>query len=367
MTAPEITTRKTLDLQFDRLNPRLAEYGIKANTPEDDILTILWQVMDVRELVQSIAASGFFPHEPLMIIHEKGADIVIEGNRRLAAVKVLLHDDLVAKNNWEVPKITKAAEEKLKELPVILSTRKETWRFLGFKHVNGPAKWSSFAKAMYIAEVHRDYKVPLTDIAEQIGDRHRTVQRLYRGLMVIEEAEKLKVFSRANRFNTKFAFSHLYTGLDYDGIAEYLKIKPEDEETDEPVPKTQSKRLGEVLLWMYGSKKDNKPPVVETQNPHLRLLDAALKSAEAIGALRDGADISSAYELSRPPAVVFEEALLKSKRELTKAQASITDGYNGSEELLRIAGSIAQLAEDVYTGMERKRTKKKRIRLTEES
>ena len=72
------------------------------------------------------------------------------------------------------------ALKKLKELPVIISNRKESWRYLGFKHVNGPAKWSSYAKAAYIAEVHRKYKVPLADIANQIGDRHNTVQRLNR-------------------------------------------------------------------------------------------------------------------------------------------------------------------------------------------
>lgn len=260
MSALQISTRKTSDLHFDRANPRLAEYGITAKTKEDEILTILWQVMDVRELVQSIAASGFFAHEPLMIVRENNQDVVIEGNRRLAAVKVLLHHDLVAENNWDVPDLPAKAKNLLKELPVIVSTRKDTWRYLGFKHVNGPAKWSSFAKAMYIAEVHRTFKVSLADIAEQIGDRHNTVQRLYRGLMVIEQAEKLNVFDRENRYNTKFAFSHLYTGLDYDGITDFLKIKPEDEETDQPVPKAQKKQLGEVLLWMYGSKKDNTPP-----------------------------------------------------------------------------------------------------------
>jgi hypothetical protein len=367
MSAPQIMTRKTSELHFDRANPRLAEYGITTNTHEDEILTILWKVMDVQELVQSIAASGFFEHEPLMIVRERGQDVVIEGNRRLAAVKVLLHHKLVAKNNWNVPNVSETAKERLRKLPVIVSTREGTWRYLGFKHVNGPAKWSSFAKAKYIAEVHDTFKVPLADIAEQIGDRHNTVQRLYRGLMVIEQAEKLKVFDRENRYNTKFAFSHLYTGLDYDGIIDFLKIKPEDEETDQPVPKARKRQLGEILLWMYGSKKDNKPPVVESQNPHLRQLNEALKSTEAVGALRAGAGIDTAFQLSRPPEVVFEEALLAGKRELSTAQASITDGYDGSEELLRVAGSIIKMAEDLYSSMELKRLPKRPVRLTEES
>jgi len=366
MPDPKIEPRNTEDLHFDHANPRLAEYGITPKTPEPEILTTLWQVMDVAELVQSIAASGFFQHEPLMVVREKDQDIVVEGNRRLAAVKVLLNHELAKKNNWDVPKISQIAAEKLKSLPVIVSTRKELWRFLGFKHVNGPAKWSSFAKATYIAEVHRDYKVSLADIAQQIGDRHKTVQRLYRGLMVLEQAEKMKVFNRADRYNTKFAFSHLYTGLDYDGVADFLKIRSKDDETDTPIPPAHKKQLGEVLRWMYGSKKENQPPVVQTQNPHLRYLDAALKRTEAVAALRDGADILTAHELSREPDVVFEEALQRAKRELQRAQASLTGGYSGSEDLLRIAGTVVALAEDVYESMERKRPVAQRKRLTEE-
>jgi hypothetical protein len=366
MVDVKIVDRKTKDLHFDGANPRLAEYGITSKTPEDEILTTLWQVMDVAELVQSIAASGFFKHEPLMIVRENNQDVVVEGNRRLAAVKVLAKSDLAKRNNWDIPRISHAAAEKLKTLPVIISTRKEMWRFLGFKHVNGPAKWSSFGKATYIAEVHRDYKVPLAAIAEQIGDRHKTVQRLYRGLMVLDQAEKMKVFDREDRYNTKFAFSHLYTGLDYDGIAAFLKIKEKDEETDKPIPASHKRQLGEVLNWMYGSRKRKQPPVIQSQNPHLRYLDAALKSTEAVAALRDGKDILAAYELSRAPDAVFEEALLRAKRELQRAQASLTGGYTGSEDLLRIAGTVVELAEDVYASMERKRPAAKRKRLTEE-
>lgn len=83
--------------------------------------------------------------------------------------------------------------------------------------------------------------------------------------------------------------------------------------------------------------------------------------------LRAGTDINTAFQLSRPPEVVFEEALLSAKRELSTAQASITDGYLGSEELLRVAGSIAKMGEDLYIAMEQKRSPKKRARLTEES
>lgn len=363
---PNVTTMKVKDLHFDRLNPRLAEYGISEQATDDDILAVLWDAMDIRELVQSIAASGFFPHEAIIVAVENGKNIVIEGNRRLAAVKVLLNEQVAKNNGWEIPPITGAARKELESLPVIVSDRENSWRYLGFKHVNGPAKWSSYAKARYIADVHRSYGKSLSEIANQIGDRHRTVQRLYRGLMVIEQAERAKVYALDDKFRQRLAFSHLYTGLDYDGISSFISLKAEDEEAADPVPIGKLKELGELCVWLYGSKKDKRPPVVESQNPDLRRLNAVLENREAIAALRANADLAKAFEISRPPLAVFEEALLAAKRELTTARAHLTDGYDKSEALLRIAGTIANMADDIYTEMDRKQNpEKKKSRLTE--
>jgi hypothetical protein len=345
---------KVGDLHFDYSNPRLAEYGIVASTPEPEILKTLWDAMDVRELVQSISASGFFPHEPLIVAREDGENIVIEGNRRLAAVKVLFAPRLSEENGWEVPKLPEAALNKLKELPVIISDRKESWRYLGFKHVNGPAKWSSYAKAAYIAVVHQKYKVSLADIANQIGDRHNTVQRLYRGLMVLEQAERTKVYDREDRFRQRLAFSHLYTGLDYEGIGSFINVAPKEKETDEPVPKNKLKELGELCVWLYGSKKEKQLPVVESQNPDLRQLNAVVSNRESVAALRAGVGLAKAFEMSRPPTAVFEEALLAAKRELMTVRSNLTTGYDDSEALLKIAGTVAEMADDIYKEMERK-------------
>lgn len=357
---------KVADLHFDHRNPRLAEYGISEATSEEEILKILWEAMDVRELVQSIAASGFFPHEALIVAKEGGRNVVIEGNRRLAAVKVLLGGDKNKELGWAVPTLSNEARADLETVPAIFATREEAWPFLGFKHVNGPAKWSSYAKASYIATVHKAFGMPLADIANQIGDRHNTVQRLYRGLMVLEQAERVGVYNRENVFRTRLAFSHLYTGLDYEGIGTFLSIAPKETETESPVPQEKLKELGELCVWLYGDRSQNRPPVVETQNPHLRMLNAVVANREAVAALRAGEDLSKSYEISRPATSVFEEALLAAKRELTTARAALSSGYDNSHELLKIAGSVANMAEDLYTEMERKASgNQKKTRIAE--
>jgi len=353
--APEVVRLPIDSLRLDRRNPRLVEFGVTANTPEREIVEILWDTMDVQELVQSIAASGYFEHEPLIVAKENGAYVVIEGNRRLAAVRILLDNGLAKAVNCRVRLAGEDKKDTLRQLPALISDRVSSWRYLGFKHVNGPAKWSSYAKAQYIAEIHNTYGIPLVKIAEQIGDRHKTVQRLYRGLMVVEQAEKLKIFSRGDSYRPRFAFSHLYTGLDYEGISRFLSLDSMDSEGKHPVPESAVKNLQELCLWLYGSKRSDEPPVIKSQNPDLKKLDKILANRESLAALRAGETLDNALEFGRNAADILEESLLHAKRELTRASGHLSIGYSDSESLSRIAGEIAGLADDICRYIERRR------------
>lgn len=355
MNVDEIVPIRVSSLAFDLRNPRLAEYDLAGNATETELVRVLWDTMDVRELVLSIAASGFFRHEPLIVAREGEKNVVIEGNRRLAAVKLLCDPALAKELTVSVPALTPADTAALETLPTVQSTREGAWRYLGFKHVNGPAKWSSYAKSRYVAEVHHKFGVTLDDIARQIGDTHKTVQRLYRSLMVIEQAERLRLFRRSDRSRSHFSFSHLYTGLDYPGISGFLGLSPESAEEKDPVPCERKGELRELCLWLYGSKKAETPPVVQSQNPHLRQLDAVVASKEAVSALRAGESLAVAYEISRSSTTVFEESLYSALRSLQKARGLLSTGYDGSKELLRTAESVETIAGDLAEEMERKR------------
>lgn len=366
MNGGDIATMPVSELSFDVENPRLVEFGLTTASTEKDVIRILWDDMDVAELTLSIAANGFFHHEPLIIAQERGKYVVIEGNRRLAAVKLLLCPELAQELKANVHAIEANAKEDLQELPTLLSTRQDAWRYLGFKHVNGPVRWSSYAKAQYIADVHRNFGVALQDIAKQIGDKRRTIQRLYRGLMVVEAAEQMGVFTREDIWgNRRFPFSHLYASLERPNIGAFLGLKVEEEESAEPVPVERKEELRQLCLWLYGSKRDGKPPVIQRQNPHVRYIDHIVGNREALAALRSGSDIDSAHTMTIPSSNLFEEALVAAKQKLEEAHGKLSSGYDSSEELLRTAGTVATLATDLYDRMERKRNGRSKSRLSE--
>lgn len=350
-----IDKKRTDDLNLDKKNPRLAEFGINDKTPPADIFRVLWENMALEEIVTSLVAHGFFATEPLIVTEEGGKLVVIEGNRRLAAVMIVRDTTLVEDKLDKIvlDRITDDIKKSLEELPVIIvADRQDAWRFVGFKHINGPAKWNSFAKAQHVAEVHKEYGISLEEIAFQVGDTHNTVQKLFQGLMVIEQAEQEKVFHREDVKKNRLYFSHLYTALQYEGFKDFLNIGDASMESKAPVPKEKLENLSELLLWLYGSKKKGIEPIIKSQNPDLRKLESIIKEREALAAIRAGATLESAFELSLPKSTVFEESLFAGKRELQKAWSYVNEGYSGGYDLLKTAGSILNLAQELYSKME---------------
>jgi hypothetical protein len=202
-----VTYLPTDELLLDPHNPRLSDYGVDANPSQTQILRVLWSKMAVDEVALSIVENGFYSHEPLYVAKEGNKLYVIEGNRRLAAVK-LIRDEALRRELkiTSLPSIKEAGIRQLDQLPVILCKRNEIWAYLGFKHINGPQSWESYPKAHYVAWVHNDLKVPLEEIARRIGDTHSTVARLYEGLMVLTQAEKARVFDRDDVTENIFHF-----------------------------------------------------------------------------------------------------------------------------------------------------------------
>jgi hypothetical protein len=351
-------------LLLDPNNPRLAEFALGSKPTQQELLKILWQKMAVDELAMSIGARGYFPHEPIFVEEEGDRLVVIEGNRRLAAVLLLL--DPEARKRLKIadlPSITPAAAKELRMLPIVRTTRKDLWQYLGFKHVNGPAKWGSYAKAQYIADVRQNFGIELEVIADQIGDRNRTVQRLYRAMMVIRQAEDAGVFKRDDRFKGGFSFSHLYTGLDYEGFKRFLNLKDESAESPTPVPKTRMRELGELCGWLYGSKKENMRPLIESQNPDLARLDEVLQKDAAIDTLRNGLPLQVAHDVSLGDERLFRQALQDAKYALQRATGTLTTGFQKEhQDLLRTAREIAEIADDLVAQMERKSQGRKRKR-----
>jgi hypothetical protein len=343
-------------LLLDPANPRLE--GLVETKDQRELLKALWREMAVIEVALSVAENGFFKEEPLFAIPGTVVDgkqnyYVVEGNRRLAAVKLLLsEEDRKYVKATELPTISATRRAELLTLPVsVYKEKEELWEYFGFRHVNGPKEWDSLSKAAYIAEVRRKYEKNLDVIARKIGDQHSTVERIFRGYVLLEQAEKSTRFHREDAARNRFYFSHLYTAANYPEIQKFLCIDEKSSLKDNPVPKSHLGHLEELMIWLFGSKERRQEPQVKTQFPDLNHLRSIIGNKAAVAALRTGISLQRAYAISLGDERRFEDSLAQAKDALQEAKGTVTTGYRGEAELLSQMESISLLATSVLNEM----------------
>lgn len=338
---PKTTGRvETKYLEFDPNNPRLVEMGLRKPSVAQ-IVRALADNADLSEIVQSITGNGYIDIEPLIVQRSKHSYVVLEGNRRLAAIRVIQDPELARTSGITVPVTTNAVLGSLDEVTVYaVSDPDEARDFIGFKHINGPHKWDSHAKARFAADWYRKEKgngITLEEIAQRLGDRHDTVVRLVNGIYILDQAEHEGVFSIEDRYpGRRFAFSHLYTALTRPGYRDFLGLPNEwrnEDPNPNPVPKSRMENLRRVMLWLYGSKADDVEPVITSQNPHIKQLGAVLQDARARAMMMTRNNLGEAHQQLEPKGARFEFALLSAKQEAENALSQVI-GFDASDETL---------------------------------
>ena len=211
----EIKYVATEELKLDPKNPRLREDQHGLSQPE-----LLEAMTDwgLEEIGASVVESGFWAHEALLVVREKLAPksketsiIVVEGNRRLAAVRLLLaaRAGQPSSPRWGklASDLTGAAVEKLKKLPTIQAEdRSDIDSFLGFRHVTGIKQWEPHEKAAFIAKLV-DGGLSYEDVMRRIGSKTPTVRQNYIALKLfrqLEELEEVAVEKVRNKFSVLF-------------------------------------------------------------------------------------------------------------------------------------------------------------------
>lgn len=331
---------ETAHLRFDPLNPRYSSDRGLPYENDAQIITFLYESSDLGELLQSISTSGYVDIEPLIVMGYEEDLIVLEGNRRLAALRLLTDPALASSCGITPPPVTPGKEPTFQTVSVYrVEHRNDARDFIGFKHINGPHRWDSIAKARYAAswlnEERRrgDAGLTLREIARRMGDRHSTLQRMVSGYYVLQQAEEQGIFAIEDREEgKKFFFSHLYTALTRPGYRQFLGLQDEPRSAEpkiNPIDPHRLPELKQLMLWLFGSEPDHIPAVVRSQNPHVRQLGEVLEHPKARTIMLESGDLARAFAEVDSPQRQFERRLVEmhgaSEECLRKVSAYIGD------------------------------------------
>jgi len=244
------------------------------------------------ELATSFVESGFWAQEALIATKEllDGEErlVVIEGNRRLAALKKL--KDAVEGNATERKWKEIAADSNLPadffdKIPYIeVTDRKAVSAFLGFRHVTGIKEWEPAEKAQFIAYLIEDENLTYEQVMRKIGSKTPTVRSHYIAYKLLLQMEDTSGEIAIDKIEDKF--SVLYLSLRTAGVQSYLgiDIKAPPQDAAHPVPKDKEENLIRYARWMFG---DHKTPPLFSDSRNIDKFGKVLQSADAVSYLEE--------------------------------------------------------------------------------
>lgn len=306
---------KVNNLLLDRENPRLP------NTIDSEVSIIEYMVSteQILNILEDIANIGLSPIEGVAVLKEGSSYIVLEGNRRVSALKLLNNPNLLPAYSEKISNVLKDCDRKIEEVScVVFNSRKEAKVWLERKHSGqqggiGTKPWSSEQKTRFKGNTSNN------TLAMNIVDFAKENE--------IEEAQTTGMLTTVTRFLANETFRNSIG----------IKSRTKDSEITIDIPKEDFTLVLKQFIYDVVDKTNkqvgsraNKEDVIEYGN-YLR--DNYLKDIERTEHHTINAPIvsNSSHEADHPPVNSDDESdsdLDKSSNEQKEPSFSDKDETN---------------------------------------
>jgi hypothetical protein len=322
-------------LRLDPHNPRIGRAKRKESLSQDELLRVM-SAWTLDELVDSfISAGGFWTQDALIVVREKADDVdaltVVEGNRRLAALKLMLQfvRGEAAPARWLRDRMQGSAllddNELFTAVPYLVAdSREDIAAYLGFRHVTGIKEWPPAEKAEFITKLIEEHGLSYREVAKQIGSRTDNVRQNYVAFKILLQLEA--TLDKEAWAEVEDKFSVLFLSLRSPGVREFigLDLNAAPEGAHDPVPAQKKEDLARYIGWLFGSKE--KKPIVKDSRQVDRFGEM-LAEPRAVAYLKESAEpqFDIAYSLTRGSTDLVVDALGEARRHITLALSELGD------------------------------------------
>lgn len=334
------------DLLLDDENPRLPE-NYKSTT-QKALLEWMANEYNTVEVARSISEHGYFDSEPMIVIKEGKKYKVVEGNRRLTALNLLLNNelreslDLEEAQEWEELGADIEIEDRF---PIhVAKNRKAVAPIIGYRHIAGIEPWEPWAKARFIARQVERESQSFVEVAKIVGEKESEVRANYRNYRVAIDAEKQL---RVSADRVKKSFGFFTRAMNSVGLREHMGAPaPNEVKPGKAVLKKQKKKaVAEVFSWLFGH--DDVDPVI-SESRQISELGQVVASPEALKVLRETRNLDDALMASGGVRARLLKRLASALQSLQKAEldiASFRDDTEVQETLDQCSEVLARLKE----------------------
>ena len=176
-------TLSELDIDDLLLNKENFRIDFNSGSTEADVVKKLFEEEEIIEMAEDIVSfGGLYPHENLLVVHEAGKTIVLEGNRRTLAIKCLVNQSLVPteykqKFKERIGTISDDFISKVRRVNVaFVGSRQDALRIIADKHSDiGFRKWGQVSQWNFVKTVFDMQGKDATKTAEFLGTEKSTV------------------------------------------------------------------------------------------------------------------------------------------------------------------------------------------------
>lgn len=307
---------------------------------------------DVQTLAESIARNGYFANDPLVAVKsndEPGKFVVVEGNRRLTALKALcdpafrseLYDPLI----WEKLSKSSSLGENPKIPVSVISDRSKINPILGFRHISGIHGWQPLAQARFIARMVDEDNLDFEQTAESVGKKINDVANMYRNQAIVKQASGLG-FAVARM---ESSFSLLTLSMGAPALREFVNapLGVKIEIGQNPIPENKKNELVELLGWIFGDEEHE--PVI-SDSREISHLGKVVQNPLGLKILRDTRSLREALDAIREAGLDPLARLmlrLKTANETSKAAFDDITEYRSDLQVIAFVNSILENAESL--------------------
>jgi len=326
------------DLELDPENPRLPLSF--RNSSQEDLAISLERGYEIFEIALSITTSGFFSNEPLIVIpsNNYGKYIVVEGNRRLAAVLGLtnqsIKDAFQDSEKWD-PLIQKNSLDINSKLPVVIkSDRDSCVAIIGFRHLSGQLAWSAYLQGMFIATQIDQRKMTPETISSLTGLAKPLICDLYRNIKIVEQAKNNGIFTKTIEKD----FSVLGVMMNSPKLRNFIGAKTgaHYSASEPPIPVDKIPNFTELIQYIFGTPEIDR---IITDSRQIKMLANVIESPAALNELRQGRTFEEAKQkIAEPREVLTSRQIVLSRlgsaiELLSSIKQNITEHENDPEIL----------------------------------
>jgi len=301
---------------------------------------------EIRELKESIRTNGFLPLDKILVkpyAHRDGYYLVVEGNRRVLAVKALVNDYL--QGVVDLPEDVVASLQEL-EVLVLPSTgdRSEDEHaemvLQGIRHVSGPKEWGAYQRARFVVQLHDSRGQDFQSIRALLGIGPRVTVRMYRAFKALRAMFDDEAYGELARPQL---FSHFDEAVKSPAIRDWLGW---NEAVCEFTNKANLELFYSWLLPHPGEDDEEEAPRLETHFD-VRKLGKFITNDTARSRFASGvADVEQAHLIANPPPPSpWQETARECLETLNNLKVTDLTGWTEADEALldQILDKIGEL------------------------